>query len=95
MPYICIYKRNGDTFIKPDPSSLPVDAGESVAFSPDSNYMAVAHHNSPYITIYKPRQTVIPTGNSIFALSDAAALGYAKEAGVFGETKTIIRIWRG
>ena len=79
----------------PDPSSLPTGRGYGVSFSPDSNYMAVGHDASPYITIYKPRQTAIRTGNNILALSNAVALGYAKEAGISGETKTIIRIWRG
>ena len=37
----------------PDPSALPIGIANVVAFDPTGTYLAVAHINSPYITIYK------------------------------------------
>ncbi len=37
----------------PNPDVLPTGTGYSCSFSPDNNYLAVAHENSPFITIYK------------------------------------------
>ena len=49
-----IYRRNGDGLTKiANPSSLPPGYANDVAFSPDSQYLAVASSGSPYITIYK------------------------------------------
>ena len=36
-----------------NPDVFPPRTGYGCSFSPDSNYLAVAHANSPYITIYK------------------------------------------
>jgi WD40 repeat protein len=36
-----------------NPSTLPPSTGRGVSFSPDGVYLAVAHNNSPFITIYK------------------------------------------
>ncbi len=53
-PYIILYKREGDIFIKlPNPSNLPSGDVYGCSFSPDGAYLAVAHNSSPYITIYK------------------------------------------
>ena len=57
----------------PEPDVLPTGLGVGCAFSPDNNYLAVAHVAAPYITIYKrsgdtftklPNPAVLPTGNS-------------------------------
>ena len=97
-PYITIYKRSGDTFTKlADPSTLPTDTGWGCAFDPTGTYLAVAHNNSPYITFYDGfSRTVFKTGNSLFDIQadDVTAVGYAKEDGLAGETKEIVRIWR-
>ena len=37
----------------PDPSTLPTGTGFGATFDPTGTYLAVAHYNSPYITIYK------------------------------------------
>ena len=37
----------------PDPSTLPSNTGNGASFSTDNNYLAVAHNNNPFITIYK------------------------------------------
>src|SRR5690606_28414551 len=37
----------------PDPSSLPIGTGRDCAFDSTGTYLAVAHNDSPYITIYK------------------------------------------
>ena len=42
------------SFIKLDnPVDLPTASGYGTAWSPDGNYMAISHWNSPFITIYK------------------------------------------
>ena len=38
--------------ILPNPLTLPAGTGYGISFSPDNNYMAVAHTTSPRITIY-------------------------------------------
>ena len=58
-----------------NPANLPTGYGRDCSFSPDSNYLAVAHVNSPYITIYKrngdtfklPNPGVLPTNSSSFS----------------------------
>ena len=58
----------------------------------------MAHLNSPYITIYNylSSRAVFKTGNSIHDIQagDVTAAGYAKEDGLAGETKEIVRIWK-
>lgn len=57
-PYVTIYKKNDIVdplthwFNTSNPLTTPTGNGAGVAFSPDSNYMAVAHTTSPYVTIY-------------------------------------------
>ena len=51
-----------------DPASLPPSIGRSVAFSPDGQFMAVAHNNSPFITIYSM------SGTTFTKLSNPAPL---------------------
>ena len=53
-PYVTIYKRSGDAFVKlSNPGTLPTGAARAVAFSPDGTYLSVAHFTSPFVTIYK------------------------------------------
>ncbi len=57
----------------------------------------MAHSTSPYITIYKGfSRAVFKTGNSLLDIQadGVAAVGYAREDGLTGETKEIVRIWR-
>ena len=97
-PFITIYKREGDTFTKlADPDVLPTGTGQGCAFDPTGTYLAVAHASSPNITIYDGfSQTVFQTGNSLLDIQAAGviAAGYAREDGLAGETKEIVRIWR-
>jgi DNA-binding beta-propeller fold protein YncE len=97
-PYITIYKRSGDTFTKlANPSTRPASHGMGCVFDPTGTYLAVAHVSSPYITIYKGfYRAVFKTGNSLLDIQagDVTAVGYAKEDGLTGETKEIVRIWR-
>jgi len=54
IPYITIYKRNGDVFTKlPNPSELPTGRGSGCSFSPDRVYLAVSHSTAPFVTIYR------------------------------------------
>lgn len=82
-PYITIYKRSGDTFTKlPDPDTLPVQSGladyeaDGVSFSPDENYLAVAHDDEPFVTIYKR------SGDTFTKLPDPDTLPGGVGAGV-------------
>ena len=54
-PFLNIYKRSEDTFTKLDPFIIkPTGRAErEVSFSPDGNYLAVAHTTFPFLTIYK------------------------------------------
>lgn len=56
-----------------DPADLPTGAGQSVAWSPDGKFLAVAHTTTPYLTIYQRNGTTftklanpatLPTGNA-------------------------------
>ena len=47
------YKFNGGLSALVNPAALPTGNGLGVSFSPDGTYMAVAHVNTPFITIYK------------------------------------------
>ena len=97
-PYITIYRRNGDTFTKlVNWATLPTSVGRCCTFDPTGTYLAVAHFNSPYITIYDAfSRTVFKTGNSLLDIQadGVVAVGYAREDGLSGETKEIVRIWR-
>jgi hypothetical protein len=63
------YTRSGDTFTKRnDPDTWPVGWVRQVAYSPNDSYLAVAHDESPYITIYSI------SGNNLQKLSDPATL---------------------
>ena len=97
-PYITIYRRIGDTFTKlPNPATLPTSNGYGCAFDPTGTYLAVAHDGSPYITVYNYlSRAVFKTGNSLLDIqaTGVVAAGYAKEDGLAGETKEIVRIWR-
>jgi hypothetical protein len=43
-----------NTFTKlSNPNTLPTGTGMSTSWSPDGQYLSVAHNNSPFITIYK------------------------------------------
>jgi len=97
-PYIAIYRRSGDTFTKlADPATRPPSTGYGCAFDPTGTYLAVAHGGSPRITIYnRSSRTVFKTGNSLLDIQagDVVAAGYAREDGLTGETKEIVRIWK-
>ena len=80
-----------------DPADLPTGDGRGCAFDPTGTYLAVAHSTSPYITIYDAfSRTVFKTGNSLLDIQadGVVAVGYAREDGLAGETKEIVRIWR-
>lgn len=58
-----------DTFTKiGDPATLPGGDGYGCAFDPTSTYLAVAHYNPPYLTIYKR------SGDTFAKLSNPATL---------------------
>jgi WD40 repeat protein len=72
-----VYKAPGDVFTKlSDPSDLPTNNVNSVSFSLDGTYMAVASFASPYILIYKRN------GNTFTKLSNPADLPPASAQGV-------------
>lgn len=63
------YTVSGDTFtLRNDPDTWPTDTVRQVAYSPNDNYLAVAHDASPYITIYSI------AGNNLNKLTNPATL---------------------
>ena len=75
-----------------NPSTLPTGSGNGVAFDSTGTYLAVAHDNSTYITIYSATTGCFKT-NLISDVSIAERAGYAKESGVAGENKKIVVIF--
>ena len=76
------------------PSVLPASTGNGTAFSPDGNYMSVAHATTPFITIYKrdgdiftklDNPDVLPasTGNGIAFSPDVNYLSVAHNISPF------------
>ena len=74
----------------PNPTGLPTGHGHSSSFSPDMNYLAVAHMNEPFVTIYKrsgdmftklANPSVLPAGNGFGAAfsPDGAYLAVAHD----------------
>jgi WD40 repeat protein len=54
VPYLIIYKRDGDTFTKlADPRISPNSIAHGCAFSLNDDYLAITHQNTPFVTIYK------------------------------------------
>jgi WD40 repeat protein len=59
-----------------DPATLPAGAGNGVDFSPDNQFMAVAHTTTPFVTIYQI------SGSTFTKLSDPATLPAGNATGV-------------
>ncbi|WP_339234594.1 tail fiber protein [Paenibacillus sp. FSL R5-0517] len=94
-PYMSLYDLKNGGFSKyPNPSVLPTGIGYGVDFSPDSNFLGVAHGALPALTLYDMRDGVYLSSNvrSSISASDIG-LGYAKESGIAGEAKKIVKIW--
>jgi hypothetical protein len=52
-PYIYLYKRTGDTFIKQsNPGNLPASTATCINWSSDSAFLCVTHNTSPKFTVY-------------------------------------------
>ncbi|OMF04046.1 hypothetical protein BK129_18985 [Paenibacillus amylolyticus] len=94
-PYMSLYDLKNGGFSKyPNPSVLPTGIGYGVDFSPDSNFLAIAHGSLPSLTLYDMRDAVYLISNDRSAISSSdVGLGYAKESGVAGEAKKIVKIW--
>jgi WD40 repeat protein len=60
-----------------DLSTLPTDMAYGCAFSPDGTYLAVAHFDSPYITIYKRSGDTFTKLNNPSVLPTGVGLGCA------------------
>jgi len=65
-----------DTFSKlSNPSTLPTGNGRGISFSSDNIYLAIAHNNSPYITIYKRNGNIFTKLGDPIVLPTGQALG--------------------
>lgn len=92
-PYVAIYKRSGNSFIKlANPDVLPTGGVQKLKFSPDGNYLAVPHSASPFVTVYKrsgdiftkiANPATLPTGTGISLAwtSDSLTLLVGSSAG--------------
>lgn len=80
MPFIHIYKRDGETFTKLSapsdtiPGTNSTGQGKCVAFSADGKYLAVGHALTPFITIYKINGDTFTKINPFDNLANAAAV---------------------
>ena len=98
-PYLIVYKRSGDVFTKlANPAIMPPGAGLCADFSNDGTYLAIGHGTAPWLTMYKRGLlgARVFKSNLLSALTDYAELngiGYAKEAGVLNDSKTIVKLW--
>lgn len=95
-PYLTIYKRSGDDFVRLANPASPSGNAFAVSFSADGVYLAVAHQATPYLTIYKrsgdtftklPDPAVLPTvgsaGYAVALSSDGVYLAVGHDGGVF------------
>ena len=62
-----LYRTTNFTWLG-NPAALPAGVGYGCTFSPDGNYLAVAHNSTPFITIYKR------SGDTFTKLGNPAAL---------------------
>jgi len=95
-PYIYVYKRSGDTWIKrANPTTLPSSAFASARFTPLGDLLFGGF--SATFLAYKGTETGVVLSqksiNTLLDAKDAIGSGYAKEAGVLGDTKKTIKIW--
>ncbi len=80
-PYLALYKREGNSFIKlPNPSILPPGEAKACAFSADDTYLAVTHDESPRITIYKRSGDIFTKLSNPSTLPAGDAVGCAFSA---------------
>lgn len=74
-PYVHVYAKGVDNQYKklPTPADIPAGAATDCSFSTSGKFLAVAHANAPYITIYKrtgttftrlPSPATLPSGNA-------------------------------
>lgn len=81
-PFITIYDTNGgdpDTsnWVKlSNPATLPAGAANGVAFNADGSQLAVAHNNSPYITIYDTNTWIKIADPAVLPAGNATAVAY-------------------
>jgi WD40 repeat protein len=81
-PYLTIYRRVIDSFIKIEgPDTVIPNKSSQVVFSPDDNYLAVSHYSSPYMAVYKRNgDNFIKINNpDILPPSDATAIGFSAD----------------
>ncbi|PZT54130.1 tail fiber protein [Paenibacillus silvae] len=89
------YRVVGETLIKlPDPEFLLPAAGYAIAYSPNSQYLAIGYQGGNYLSIFTINTEARKSTNAIADLKKALSAGYAIESGSAGETKEIITIWR-
>ena len=100
-----IYKRSGDTFTYQSSLSDSTATPTSVKFSKSGVYLALTSFNTPYIDVFKTTINSISAFNKIYlTTNDLAeisadttnlnAIGYATEAGVLDDEKSITAIWK-
>ena len=83
-----------------DPAALPAFTGNDAAFSPDGTYLAVAHAETPFITIYKRSGDVFtklddPADLPAFTGNGAAFSPDGTYLAVAHSTTPFITIYRG
>jgi hypothetical protein len=70
------YKELSKFSVLSNPGTLPAGNGRSIAWSPDSQFLAVGHATTPFVTIYQR------TGDSFVKVSDPASLPAGQVNGI-------------
>lgn len=77
-PYVLIYRLVGGTFTKvADPAQLPTGNANGVALRSDGAFLAVAHDNAPFLSVYRRE-----VDGTFTKLPDPATLPAGKARGV-------------
>jgi 6-phosphogluconolactonase (cycloisomerase 2 family) len=87
-PYLLIQKLVSGVYRNLElPSTLPTGAVRSASFSPNGNFLAIAHSTSPYLTVYER------SGDTFTKISDPATLPTGNGFSVaWDETSTYLAI---
>ncbi|UPK42465.1 hypothetical protein [Paenibacillus pabuli] len=92
-PFVTVYYQTGDSLIKSrDPEIPPTGGGQGVGFS--TTDFAIVYTTAPYVSFYKTGVKAFKSTNKISDVIQSTSLGYALSAGVSGDTKDAILIWR-
>lgn len=96
-PFISVYQKDGDVFSKlPNPDVLPTGIPVDIKHSLDGRFIFISQVGAPFFSIYIRNLIgfkAVKSNNDINEILNSVGGGYAKESGMAGETKKIVKIW--